>query len=80
MTLKNTDIGAGVEHLDYRGNVKVVIMNHSTDNHLHIEPGDRIAQFILTRFETLEVAEVIDVDATSRGDKGFVLVAINNVC
>ena len=59
MALKNTDIGAGVVDLDYRGNVKVVIMNHSTDNHLHIEPGGRIAQFILTRLETPEVVEVI---------------------
>ena len=60
MALKNTDIGAGVVDLDYRGNVKVVIMNHSTDNHLHIEPGDWIAQFILMRFETPEFEEVID--------------------
>ena len=71
IVLKNTDIGAVVVDLDYRGNVKVVIMNHNTDNHLHIKPGDRMAQFILTRFETSEVVEVIDVDATSRGDKGF---------
>ena len=62
MALKNTDIGAGVVDLDYRGNVKVVIMNHSTDNHLHSEPWNRIALFILTTFKTPEVVEVVDVD------------------
>ena len=53
LTIKNTDVGAGFINLDYRGNLKVVIMNHNVDTHLHMEPGDRIAQFIMMRFETL---------------------------
>ena len=53
--LKNTDIGAGVVDIDYRVNVKIVIMNHSKENHLHIELGDKIVQFVLTRYETPEV-------------------------
>ena len=64
MALKNTDIGAGVINIDYRGNLKVVIINHCIDTHLHIEPGDRIAQFILMRYETQKVVEVVEVDAT----------------
>ena len=47
MALKNTNVGAGVIDLDYKGNVKVVIMNHSTNFKLIIEVGDKIAQFIL---------------------------------
>lgn len=39
--------------------------------HLRIELGDRIAQFIMTRYETLELLEVIEVDATQRGSGGF---------
>ena len=46
-------------------------MNHSKENHLHIKPGDKIGQFVLTRYETPEVVEVSDLDSTERGDKGF---------
>ena len=49
MALKNTNVRVGVIDRDYRGNVKVVIMKHSTNSHLNIERGDRIAQFILTK-------------------------------
>ena len=71
LAIKNTDVGAGVIDLDYRGNLKVVIMNHSVDTHLHMDPGDRIAQFIMTRFQTTELEEVVDVDATERGQSYF---------
>ena len=71
LAIKNTDVGVGVIDLDYRGNLKVVIMNHSVETHLHIEPGDRIAQFIMSRFETHEFVEVVDVDATERGHGGL---------
>ena len=55
LAIKNTDVGAGIVDIDYRVNVKIVIMNHSKENHLHIEPGDKIVQFVLTRYETPEV-------------------------
>lgn len=71
MVLKNTNIGAGMIDLDYRGNLKVVIMNHNVDDHLPIEPGDRIPQFILMRLETPKVVEMTDVNATKRGSGGF---------
>ena len=69
--IKNTDVGADVIDLDYIGNLKVVIMNHSVDTHLHMKRGDRIAQFIMTRFETPEFEEIVDVDATERGNGRF---------
>ena len=69
LAIKNTDVGAGIVDIDYRGNV--IIMNHSKENHLHIEPGDKIGQFVLTRYETPEVVEVSHLDSTERGDKGF---------
>ena len=71
MALKNTDIRAGVIDLDYRGNVKVVIMSHSTDFNFNIEVGDKISQFILTRFESADVVEVSELDSTDRGSGGF---------
>ena len=71
LTIKNTDVGAGVIDLDYRGNLKVLIVNHNVDTHLHIEPGDRIAQFIMTKFKTPKLVEVVDVDAIEQGHGGF---------
>ena len=71
LAIKNMDVGAGVVDADYRGNIKIVIMNHSRENHLHIEPGDKIGQFVLTRYETLKVVEVTHIDSTARGDKRF---------
>ena len=71
MVLKNTDIGAGAIDLHYRGNVKVVIIYHSTDFDLNIEVGDKTAQFILTSFESPDVVEVSELDSTARGSGGF---------
>ena len=71
MALKDTNVGTGFINLDYRGNVKVVIMNHSTVFELNIEVGDKIAQFILTRFESPDVVEVRELDSTARGSGGF---------
>ena len=55
----------------HRGNLKVVIMNHSSENHLHIERGDKIALFILSKFETHNFVEVFHLDSTERGDRCF---------
>ena len=70
MAMKNTDVGAGVIDIDYRGNIKVVLLNHSKVS-LNISRDDRIAQFVLTRYETPEIIEVVDTDNTERGAKGF---------
>ena len=64
-------MGTGIIDIDYRGNMKIVIINHSAQNHLHIELGDKIGQFILTRFETPEIVEVFQIEPTERGEKGF---------
>ena len=47
LACKNTGVGAGVIDVDCRGNVKVLMLNHSQEN-FNIELGDRILQFILT--------------------------------
>ncbi|MQL82754.1 hypothetical protein Taro_015254 [Colocasia esculenta] len=64
------DVGAGVIDADYRGPVGVVLFNHS-DVDFEVRPGDRIAQLIIERIMTPEVAEVEDLDATARGAGGF---------
>lgn len=71
LTLKNAlDVGAGVIDEDYRGNVGVILFNHS-NNDFVIKKGDRIAQLILEKISTPEVIEVEDLDETERGEKGY---------
>ena len=47
---KSIDIGAGVVDNDYRGEIKVVMINNC-DNEFCINIGDKIAQFIVEKYE-----------------------------
>uniref|UniRef100_A0A6G3MKC4 Deoxyuridine 5'-triphosphate nucleotidohydrolase n=1 Tax=Henneguya salminicola TaxID=69463 RepID=A0A6G3MKC4_HENSL len=51
------DVGAGVIDADYRGEVCVVLFNHSDEN-VKINKGDRVAQLILEKIETPEIINV----------------------
>ena len=55
---------------DYRGEVKVCLINLSNNNFV-VNPGERIAQMIVARYDNVEWAEVTQLDATERGDGGF---------
>ncbi|XP_051123665.1 deoxyuridine 5'-triphosphate nucleotidohydrolase-like [Andrographis paniculata] len=71
LTLKHSiDVGAGVIDADYRGQIGVILFNHS-DVDFEVKVGDRIAQLILEKIETPEVTEVDDLDSTARGSGGF---------
>lgn len=63
-------IGAGVVDRDYRGNVGVVIFNHSKKC-FHIKKGDRIAQLICEKICKPTLMEVESLDETERSDRGF---------
>ena len=64
------DTLAGVVDSDYRGEVRVVLVNHG-DEPFHIERGDRIAQLLLQRVERAEFTAVASIDATERDEGGF---------
>lgn len=64
------DVGAGVIDEDYRGNIGVVLFNHSNEDFKVIK-GDRIAQLICQRIEYPVLQEVTNLDNTSRGAGGF---------
>ncbi len=64
------DTGAGVIDADYRGNVGVILFNHS-DTDFAVAAGDRIAQLILEAIVTPPVAAVDELDDTDRGADGF---------
>ncbi|KAF6019075.1 DUT [Bugula neritina] len=60
----------GVIDRDYRGNVKVIMMNVGEDN-IYIHKHDRIAQLICERNITPEIQEVTNLTPTPRGTQGF---------
>ena len=55
---------------DYRGEIKVIIYNHS-DNNFIINNGDRIAQMIFSPVIKMELEETNDLPSTIRGEGGF---------
>lgn len=64
------DCGAGVIDSQYRGEIKVLLFNHS-DVDYQIKKGDRIAQLLVQKVETVEFVQVDALDATQRGENGF---------
>ena len=55
---------------DYRGNVGVILANFS-DTPFIINPGARVAQAVLNKFEKIEWDEVTTLNETERGTGGF---------
>ena len=55
---------------DYRGEIGIIMINWGNEP-FTIRRRDRIAQMIISRVYRAELAEVDDLDATSRGQGGF---------
>jgi dUTP pyrophosphatase len=64
------DTLAGVVDSDYRGEVRVVLVNHGEEP-FTIRKGDRIAQILIQRVERVEFAAAEDLSASVRGVGGF---------
>lgn len=64
------DTGAGVIDADYRGQVKILLFNHS-ETDFQVSQGDRVAQLVLERIYTPEVVEVEELADSVRGAGGF---------
>ena len=60
----------GTIDADYRGEIKVILINHSSSDFV-IERGMRIAQMVIARYEHVILEEVQSLEDTSRGAKGF---------
>jgi dUTP pyrophosphatase len=60
----------GTIDADYRGEIKVLLVNLS-DQDFTIQPGERIAQMIVSRHERVEWQESITLVETERGSGGF---------
>jgi len=60
----------GTIDADYRGEVKVIAINHSKEDFI-INHGDRIAQMVIAPINQFSIKEVDDLDVTDRGEGGF---------
>lgn len=60
----------GTIDADYRGDVGVILINLSSETFI-VNPGERIAQMIINKFEQAEFELVEELDETERGEGGF---------
>lgn len=64
------DTLAGVIDSDYRGEVRVVLVNHGPEP-FRVAPGERVAQLLVQRVERAAFVEVPELEETDRGGDGF---------
>jgi dUTP pyrophosphatase len=55
----------------YRGELKVLLVNTDPDRDYTVSRGDRVAQLVLQRVETVDWIEVDELDETVRDRYGF---------
>ncbi len=55
---------------DYRGELKVLLVNLSNEDFV-INAGERVAQMVIAKHETVEWEEVEVLDETERGEGGY---------
>ncbi len=55
----------------YRGEVKVMLINHDPVTPVELRRGDRIAQLVVQRFERARFVEVERLEESARGEGGY---------
>lgn len=70
LAVKGIDVGAGVVDSDYRGEVKVLLVNNSNLNQC-LSIGMKVAQFIFEKIGYPEMILVDNLPITQRGEGGF---------
>lgn len=56
--------------LDYRGEIGIVLVNTSNQP-VQIKDGERVAQMVIAKHETIEWEIVEELPSTKRGEGGF---------
>lgn len=60
----------GTIDADYRGEIKVLLVNLSSEDFL-VENGERVAQMVIAEHSVVELIEVETLEETVRGEGGF---------
>jgi dUTP pyrophosphatase len=68
LSLVNTP---GLIDAGYRGEIRVILINHDRDTAVTLARGDRIAQLVIQRIESADLIEVEKLPPTPRGSGGF---------
>jgi dUTP pyrophosphatase len=61
----------GLVDAGYRDEIRVLMINHDPSEPFKVSRGERIAQLVIQRFETVEWHEVADLDDSERGLGGW---------
>jgi dUTP pyrophosphatase len=69
LALKGIDVLGGVVDSDYRGEWRVILVNHGKDD-FDFKIGDRIAQFLMVQAWT-EQPTLGELNESARGSQGF---------
>lgn len=63
--------GPGLIDSGYRGEIKVILINFDPDLMFEIKRGDKIAQFVVQKVESVVFKQVDELSETKRGAGGF---------
>jgi dUTP diphosphatase len=55
----------------YRGEIKVMLINHDPTEPVELRRGDRVAQLVVQRFERARFVEVDELPGSARGAGGY---------
>ena len=61
----------GTVDAGYRGEIKVLLINHDPHDEIRLRRGDRIAQLVIQRVETARFVEVETLPTSVRGEGGY---------
>lgn len=61
----------GTVDAGYRGEIKVMLINHDPASRIELQRGDRIAQLVFQRVETAQFVDVGELPDSSRGTGGY---------
>ena len=61
----------GLIDAGYRGEIRVLLINHDLEATVTLARGDRIAQLVIQRVETAQLVEADNLPDTPRGTEGF---------
>jgi dUTP pyrophosphatase len=61
----------GTVDAGYRGEIKVMLINHDPATTIELSRGDRIAQLVVQRFERARFVEVRELPDSARGTGGY---------
>lgn len=61
----------GTIDAQYRGELRICLLNTDRESPFTVERGMRIAQLVVQKVELVEFVEVTDLDDTQRGTQGY---------